>query len=127
MAGIAGNSFGLLAYWQYVGTGAVDQALNRGSFLRVANDEELRSVLAELGVVSEQARDDPREFRSAIREVLGQVGPALRDLQDDPELHALFTDEQIQRAAQEGDTVALMSHPGFRRLVRRVVDRIETH
>ena len=84
-------------------------------------------MLAELGVVSEQARDDPREFRSAIREVLGQVGPALRDLQDDPELHALFSDEQIQRAAQEGDTIALMSHPGFRRLVRRVVNRIETH
>ncbi len=114
-------------FWQYVSTGAVDQALNRGSFMRVAHDDRLRGQLADLGVVSEAARTDPAQFRGAMREVLGQVGPALKELQNDPELQALFADPEIQRAAQEGDTVALMSHPGFRRLLRRVVARVESN
>ena len=114
-------------FWQYVATGAVDQALNRGSFLRVAHDDTLRGQLADLGVVSEAARTDPVMFRGAMREVLGEVGPALADLQNDPELNALMADPEIQRAAEQGDTVALMSHPGFRRLLRRVVARVESN
>ena len=110
-------------FWQYVSTGAIDTALNRGSFLGIAHDSTLRGELVDLGLVAESARNDPRLFRNASRDVLEQLAPALQELQNDPELRELAEDPEVQAALQSGNTLALMTHPRFRRLVKRVLDR----
>jgi hypothetical protein len=52
--------------------------------------------------------------------MLRQLGPRLRALREDPALNELVEDPEVQLALQSGDTMALVSHPGFRQLVARV-------
>lgn len=112
-------------FWQHVSSGAVDAALNQASFLGIAYDDTLRGQLADLGLVGEAARGDARLFRNSCHDALARVAPALRDLREDPQVHALLADEGIQRALSEGDTVAMLANPQFRSLVDRVVSRVE--
>lgn len=107
-------------FWSYASHGAYDAALNQGSFLSITYDSTLRGELADLGLVSPEAASDPQLFRSAAREVLVEIGPRLRNLQDDPRIHALADDPEVRRALASGDTIALLRHPGFRRLVSQV-------
>ena len=48
------------------------------------------------------------------------LGPRIRELREDPELQELMQDPEVVTMAQSGDTLALMGHPGFRRLITRV-------
>lgn len=107
-------------FWTYVAAGSYDAALNRGSFLGIAHDESLRNQMGDLGLVSEHAAVDPRLFRNSVREVLAEIGPRIRNLQDDPEVRRLLADPEVQQALAAGDTLALLRHPGFQALVQRV-------
>ncbi len=109
-------------FWTYLANGNTDAALNRASFVSIAHDETLRRNLADLGLIKGVAAADPRAFRNAISDVIEQIGPRVRGLMQDPEVHRLLGDPAIQRALEAGDTVALLRHPGFQRLVARVTD-----
>jgi membrane protein required for colicin V production len=110
------------AFWTYVENGAIDSAMNRSSFLAVAYDEELRRRLGELGLVDEQAAADVGAFREDVGEVLRQLGPRLRSLRNDPELRRLVEDPEIQAALASGNTLALVRHAEFRRVVARALE-----
>ncbi len=109
-------------FWTYVESGSIDAALNRGSFIRLARDDSLRERLAELGIVGADAATDSRAFRAAAREVLREVGPRLRDVRSDPALQELMEDPEVVAAVQAGNHLALMTHPGFRDVVSRVME-----
>jgi uncharacterized membrane protein required for colicin V production len=110
-------------FWTYVETGAVDAALNRGSFIDIAKDGDLRGRLAALGLVDADAGSDPLAFRDTVEAVLREVGPRIRELRSDPELQRLIADPEVARLLQAGDTAALLGHPGFRDLVAHVASR----
>jgi hypothetical protein len=107
-------------FWSYVEHGAVESALNQGSFVRIVQDEALRRRLGDLGLVDEAAAADPRAFREAAGEVLGAVGPRIRGLRDDPELKKLMEDPEVVAMVEAGNTWALVGHAGFQQLVARV-------
>lgn len=107
-------------FWTYVEAGSVDAATNRGSFLRVANDDTLRGQMAGLGLVSEDAAADPGVFRDEFQDVLRELGPPLRRLRNDPGLQELVEDPEVVAMLQSGDTMGLLRHPGLRDLVGRV-------
>ena len=109
-------------FWSYVEHGAIDAALNRGSFLGAAYDSTFRGQLFELGLVNKAAASDPRLFRNKVREVLEEVGPRIQVLREDPELEGLMDDPEIAQAVASNDTLALLTNPKFRRLLRRVMD-----
>lgn len=110
-------------FWTYVEYGNVDAALNRGSFRSVANDPSLRGRLAGLGLVDDEAAEDPFAFREDVADVLAEVGPRIRGLKNDPELQALVEDPQVVAMLQSGDTIGLLRHPGFQQLVDRVTSQ----
>ena len=66
------------------------------------------------------AASEPAAFREAAGHTLHQLGPRLRALRNDPALQELMADPEVQSALQSGDTLALLSHPGFRQLVASV-------
>lgn len=107
-------------FWTHVEHGSVDAALNQRSFVGIIHDEALRSQLGELGLIDAAAVSDPGTFRDAAAEVMRQVGPRIRELRNDPELQELMNDPEVVAMAQAGDTLSLMTHPGFRRLATRV-------
>jgi uncharacterized membrane protein required for colicin V production len=109
-------------FWSHVEYGALDQALNRPSFLGIAYDDTLRTDLAGLGIVSEAAKTDSRLFRNSARDVLEEVGPRVRQMKDDPAFQELAKDPEIQAALTSGDTLQLFRHPQFRALVNRALD-----
>lgn len=108
-------------FWSYVSNGAYDAALNQASFLGITYDASMRSDLASLGIISEEAAADPSLFRSAAREVLAQVGPRLRRAREDPALEELARDPEIRRALEDGDTSSLLRNRELRALVSRVM------
>jgi len=110
------------SFWNYVEHGAVDAALNRRAFLRVAHDAALRGDLAALGLVDAAAADDPAVFRAAIATVLLEVGPRLQRVRSDPELLALAEDPEIVGLLEAGEVVGLMRHPHFAKLVARALE-----
>jgi uncharacterized membrane protein required for colicin V production len=110
-------------FWTYVENGAVSDALNQQSFLVVTHDEELRTQLAAIGLVDEEAGRDPRAFRATAEEVLREVGPRIRGLRNDPELQKLIEDPEVASLIESGDTLALLGHRGFRDLVAHVASR----
>ncbi len=116
-----------LLFWHYVSTGALDQALNRSSFLGITHDATLRGQLVDLGIVGEPSRHDPRLFRNATKDLLRRSGPALRDLRNDPELRKLAQDPEIQNALRTRDTFTLLAHPGFQRVFARVLASTESN
>jgi len=109
-------------FWSYVERNAVDQALNQASFLGVAHDPTLRTELADLGLVSEDARADPGRFQLSAGEALRKIGPRIQRVRRDPAFQALARDPEIQRALAEGDTFQLLRHPDFRALITRALD-----
>jgi uncharacterized membrane protein required for colicin V production len=108
-------------FWQYVSSGAIDSALNQASFMRAASDAELRRRIVELGVMPEEARDDPRAFRSASREALEQVAPRLAAIRNDPVLPELASDPEVRAALESGNLLGLAAHPKVRALVTRAL------
>lgn len=108
-------------FWSYVEAGAVDNALNQGSFVHLTRDPAFRRELADLGLVSEAAADDARIFRDEAREVLTAVGPRLVGLRDDEELQRMAEDPEIVALLESGDTLGLVTHPRFQALVARVL------
>ncbi len=106
-------------FWNYVRTGAIDRAVNQGSFLGVAHDSNLRQKFKELGVVDEEALADPSEFKRVTKTVLRQIAPRLKGLENDPVFTELAQDPYAQTAIQERDTLTLIRHPAFRKLIDR--------
>jgi hypothetical protein len=109
-------------FWTYVSHESYDAALNRGSFLGIAYDESLRRRLADLGLVTEEAAADPRLFRDSMRAVLEEIGPRIRKLKEDPEFRKMLDDPEVLEALQTGDTLALVRHASFQKLMQRVAD-----
>jgi len=109
-------------FWSYVENGAIDTALNRGSFLGAAYDSSFRRQLFELGLINDAAASDPRLFRNKAREVLMAVSPRIKGLRDDPELRGLMDDPEIAAAISSGDTMALLTNARFRRVLRNILD-----
>ena len=110
-------------FWTYVESGNADAALARASYLRLQRNPELRAELAGLGLVPEAAAEDTEVFREAVKDVLLQVGPRLRAVRTDPGLQELLDDPEVVAMLQNGDTLGLMRHPGFRALVDRAISR----
>jgi len=110
-------------FWTYVETGAVDAALNRGSFIDVMHDRDLKAGLVSLGAIDSQAADDPAEFRDLAERALREIGPRIRGLRDDPELQRLMSDPEVVSMLESGDTLSLLGHSGFRSFVSSVVSR----
>jgi uncharacterized membrane protein required for colicin V production len=108
-------------FWQYLSSGAVDSALNRGTFLRVSNDAALRTRLADLGVVDDAAREDPRAFRSSARQALQSIAPGLQSVRNDPALQELASDPEVQQALADGNALLLLQHPKLRGLIQRAL------
>lgn len=109
-------------FWTYVEHGSLDAALNRRGFLAITHDAELRRKLGDLGMIDDAAVEDPAAFREAAREMLAELGPRIRGLREDPKLQELMQDPEVVAAVQSGDHLALMTNPGFREVVARVMD-----
>ncbi len=109
-------------FWNYVEHGAIDAALNRGSFLGAAYDASFRQQLFELGLINGAAAADARLFRNKAREALLAVSPRIRGLREDPELSGLMDDPVIAEAIASGDTMALLTNAKFRRVLRHILD-----
>jgi uncharacterized membrane protein required for colicin V production len=109
-------------FWSYLANNNPDAALNRGSFIGIAHDETLRAQIGELGLVKREAAADPRAFKTAVADVIREIAPRVQGLMQDPEVHELLRDPEIQRALQDGDTVTLLRHPGFQRIVAKVTN-----
>jgi len=110
-------------FWSYVETGAVDAALDRGSFSDVLRDRDLLDGFAALGVIEPEVVSDPRAFRDLAARALREIGPLIQRLRDDPEVQRLMSDPQVVSQVQSGDTLALLAHSGFRSLVASVASR----
>ncbi len=109
-------------FWIHVERGALDAALTRWSYRRLAGDAALRGDLARLGLVGDSAASDAAIFDREARLVLGEVGPRLRSLREDPELQQLGADPQVAEWIQSGNYIALLRHPGFQRVVSRALE-----
>jgi membrane protein required for colicin V production len=109
------------AFWEMVEADAIDAALRRPSFASVEADRELRMRLAAVGMIEDSAATTPAAFRFAAKEVLERVGPRLRQLREDPELHQLAADPEVVYLLEQGQVMGLLQHPGFQRVVARVL------
>lgn len=107
-------------FWTAVQNDSVDYALNRSSVRMIVLDPEMRARFADLGLVGDEARDDPDLFRDRMAEVLAEVGPRIARLQHDPEMQALAEDPQILALLESGNTLGLITHPRIRELVQRL-------
>jgi membrane protein required for colicin V production len=109
-------------FWSAISNDSVEYAMNRGSVQAIVNDPEMRGRFADIGLVGEEARDDPEVFEEAFARVLAQVGPRIQALREDPEVRGLADDPEIMSMVQAGDTLGLMNHPKIRRIVERFSD-----
>jgi uncharacterized membrane protein required for colicin V production len=107
-------------FWANVEAGAIGAALNTRSFADLSEDEELRHQMASVGLIDPESAEAPDVFRAAVGDVLREVGPRIRNLKNDPELQGLLDDPEVVAMVEGGDTLGLMNHPRFRRLVSRV-------
>jgi uncharacterized membrane protein required for colicin V production len=112
-------------FWQYLSTGEIDLALGRSTFFAITHDDELRGQLADLGAVDEDARVDPEAFKAQAGEAFRELAPRLRAIREDPALAELASKPEIQDALERGDTMALLAHPDFRRLIDRALKGYE--
>jgi uncharacterized membrane protein required for colicin V production len=108
-------------FWTLVENGAVDSALNRGSFYGILHDQALRGELAEVGLVKAGAAHDPRIFREQAKEVLHEVGPRVARARRDPELHDLARDPEIAQLLQRRDVIGLLRNPHFSSTLQRIL------
>lgn len=107
-------------FWTLISNGSIDYAMNRNAIRSIINDPEMRGRFVDLGLVGEDAREDPRVFRSTMAEVLAEIGPKIQRLQADPELKALANDPEIMALIEAGEPFALVNHPRIREIVNRV-------
>ena len=107
-------------FWTYLEAGSIDAALNQYSFVRIIQDDDFREDLRDLGLVDESAASSPREFRKFCAETFRSVSPRLRTLRNDPELKELMANPDIVSMLESGNTLGLLSHSDFRRVVSRV-------
>ena len=61
------------------------------------------------------------DFSPRGQRVLREVGPRIRGLRSDPQVRQLIEDPEVAALIQSGDTLALIRHPGFQRVVSRVM------
>jgi hypothetical protein len=109
-------------FWRDVERGAVSSAMARPTFQELSRNPALRGRMAQLGLVSAAAASDPRVFEQETGAVLAELGPRLRRVRNDPALERLLADPGVQRSLEQGDAVALLTHPEFRALVARATD-----
>jgi len=107
-------------FWTLVSNGASERALNRLSFYSVSHDAELRARFADLGFVSDAAAEDSNRFRDELRGVLDEVGPRIKGLQNDAEIHRLARDPEIVALLESGNTVGLLLNPKILALAERL-------
>ena len=107
-------------FWANVEAGAIAAALNTRSFIRLSEDEDLRRQMASVGMIDQAAVAEADVFRAAMGDVLSEVGPRIRNLRNDPEIIGLLDDPEVVAMVESGNTIGLMNHPRFRRLVSRV-------
>ncbi len=108
-------------FWTLVENGAVDSALNRGSFYGIVHDAALRRELAEVGLVEASAADDPAVFRERAKDVLREVGPRVAKARHDPTLHELARDPEIAQLLERRDVLGLLRNDRFSDTVRRIL------
>ncbi len=106
-------------FWTLVMNGSIDHAMNRRAIRSVVNDPEMRARFADLGLVGDEAREDPAAFRATMAGVFEQMAPRVHRLYNDPEMQALASDPEIIALVESGDTLALISHPRLKRIVDR--------
>ncbi|MHA7836460.1 MAG: CvpA family protein [bacterium] len=107
-------------FWTAVQNEAIDYAMNRRSVRAIVLDPDMRGRFADLGLVVEEAREEPDVFRDSIARVLEEVAPKISRLRNDPEMRALARDPEILALLEAGDPWRLIAHPRIRRLVERV-------
>lgn len=107
-------------FWTLIQNDTIDYAMNRNAIRSMVKDPEFRGRFADLGLVSEEAREDATVFRDALAGVLAEVAPRISQLHTDPELQALAQDPEIIAMVQSGDTFALISHPRMKKIVDRL-------
>lgn len=107
-------------FWRYLQNDAVENALNRRSFWNIVHDDELRADFAQLGLIDQEAAEDPQAFREEAAKVLAELAPIIRELYEDPQLRRLANDPEILALLESGDAVSLLSHPEIRSVVTRV-------
>jgi membrane protein required for colicin V production len=107
-------------FWTLISNDSIDYAMNRTAIRSIVNDPEMRGRFADLGLVGEEAREDVDAFRDTMAEVLAEVGPKIKRLQEDSEIKALASDPEIMALVESGNTFALMNHPRIRKLVSQV-------
>jgi hypothetical protein len=104
-------------FWRDLESGEVEAALARPTFADLARDAELRSRLAELGLVSETSAVDAQQFHTEMAAVMAEVGPRLQRIKADPVFEELLADETLRARIQAGDTLALLMDPRIQELV----------
>jgi membrane protein required for colicin V production len=107
-------------FWTLIMNQDIHYAMNRNSIRSIVKDPVMRGRFADLGLVEENAREDPELFRGAMADVLNEVGPRISRLHQDPELAELARDPEIIQLVESGNTLALISHPRLRKIVERV-------
>lgn len=107
-------------FWSYVETGAVEAALNQGSFLGLIHDESLRRDLAGLGVIPGDAAEDPGKFKTEARKALSQIGPRINELKTSQTMQSLENDPAIIAMVEAGDYAGLLADPRVRKLLSQV-------
>ncbi len=107
-------------FWTLIQNGSIDYAMNRNAMRSMVLDPEVRGRFADLGLVGDEAREDPTAFKETLSGVLGEVAPKVAKLHRDAEIQALASDPEIQQLVAAGDTFALISHPRIKRIVDRV-------
>lgn len=107
-------------FWTYIQHGAIDNAMNQVSFLRLSQDDDLRAELASLAIITSEEAADPRSFRRAIGAAIEAAGPHIQALSEDRSLQRLAEDPEIVALLQSGDTFKLITHPKIRAVVDKV-------
>jgi hypothetical protein len=122
---MAGERFAALQvdsyFWELLAEGKVDAALARSSFFQLMHDDATRASLADLGLVPEEARNDPEAFRGSMRASLVTAAPRIRAIRNDPAIAELAADPDVQRALANGNAIGVLAHPQMRELVDRVM------
>lgn len=107
-------------FWTLIMNDSIDYAMNRKAIRSIVKDPEMRGRFADLGLVSEEAREDSALFKRAMADVLAELAPRVNRLHEDPEIKALASDPEIIRLVQSGNTLALISHPRMKRILARL-------
>lgn len=108
-------------FWNYIQAGNINAALDTETFHEIARDTTTRSHFLKLGLIDTNTAASEEAFGAYFHDVLQQVAPRLRAIQHDPEFQDLLKDPTLTDAAQSGDTLALLAHPGLQHFVDRVL------